>query len=750
MAKRSSYRLGRRLKSSAKARLDYITYLQSVGGKAKGEGPTPVPPVPGPFDFIVDELGLTTITLPYDLAGSNALFGLAFRFDGDPIITATHGGEALTITRADRRDDPNVMTVLMYGTGLTPEGEDLVITVTGGTIGPVIGRVNDEFVGNPPEIKVDWVGGENGFAATTNPMVLVSTEAPGTFKGVHGYVSPGNLSNPLPAPQHERVFAAKVVAGAWGVLDDWNLSDGWANTPEGLEHQGQESTIRHLLPNMTGPLGVRLEVTVAATAKLWLTYNMQGGGFTRRLYQGPLDTTIYDLSEGYGNPYTRVDLTAQGDVLIKAVDVAEEAIHLSASFSSGTILSDDGDFLLFGRAVSGPYAVSAAHIVGIDPTAYLAADMGLGGAFGVDLKESTYLAVGFDLGGAFDSIVAVTQEIGAEHSLGGEMRAHIFPPTVLAINMQLGGEQTTGVKVVKTLSASMGLGGSLVVNAAIRQRMVVRMALEGAMVAKMGQPHQIKVGFALGGTFELNLKNTDDDVAAIIAAMTPTPDSARQMKIQTLVLSLKSSGVWEKLGALYLFYAHSKQATKINWKSPGTFDCVEIGAVSWAEDNYIQGATGANGYDTQYNLSSGGALTPADAHLLVYPIDYGLLTTFDCGTNAAAWVGTNINATPATSMRVNPLRSIVAQLTANSDAGLRGFTKNGDLTGYVVNGSEIVSLSVSGTVATLANNNIGFAGSFNVNTMVGSTRRQRAGAFGRYLTPTQVNAFNAALEIFFS
>lgn len=41
--RRSSYRLGRRLKSSAKARLDYITYLQSGAGKGKGR----VPDAPG-------------------------------------------------------------------------------------------------------------------------------------------------------------------------------------------------------------------------------------------------------------------------------------------------------------------------------------------------------------------------------------------------------------------------------------------------------------------------------------------------------------------------------------------------------------------------------------------------------------------------------------------------------------------------------------------------------------------------------
>lgn len=56
---------------------------------------------------------------------------------------------------------------------------------------------------------------------------------------------------------------------------------------------------------------------------------------------------------------------------------------------------------------------------------------------------------------------------------------------------------------------------------------------------------------------------------ALFAARTTHPSNARATVINTLIASLKSAGVWSKLGLLYLLAADNEQSARLNWKAPG-------------------------------------------------------------------------------------------------------------------------------------------------------------------------------------
>lgn len=86
--------------------------------------------------------------------------------------------------------------------------------------------------------------------------------------------------------------------------------------------------------------------------------------------------------------------------------------------------------------------------------------------------------------------------------------------------------------------------------------------------------------FGGGGGFAPNSGvSIDPDAQAIIDAMVPTPDAARQILINNFVLGCKAdislnptpSSNWVEIDILRIRAAHSQQATTLNWKNPALF-----------------------------------------------------------------------------------------------------------------------------------------------------------------------------------
>lgn len=92
----------------------------------------------------------------------------------------------------------------------------------------------------------------------------------------------------------------------------------------------------------------------------------------------------------------------------------------------------------------------------------------------------------------------------------------------------------------------------------------------------------------------------DPDTSAYLAAMSSPPDGTRQALIDTLVLALKSAGVWNKMDVIGLHAAHNSQAATINLKNPShilTLNNVNNRIAFTIDRGYTR--SGANGDDAK-------------------------------------------------------------------------------------------------------------------------------------------------------
>lgn len=145
-----------------------IQFVGTCGGG--GEPITPL--IPGPNDIIVDTMGNSSVGGSFDLATGKMTLGVVTRYVGALTgMTATHGGEPLELVRMDHAN--GVATAVFYGSGLTTERAQLVVTPVGATVGPTIMRMRDDFAAG--DIATDWDGGVTGSGvgggwATTSGM----------------------------------------------------------------------------------------------------------------------------------------------------------------------------------------------------------------------------------------------------------------------------------------------------------------------------------------------------------------------------------------------------------------------------------------------------------------------------------------------------------------------------------------------------------------------------------------------------
>ena len=76
---------------------------------------------------------------------------------------------------------------------------------------------------------------------------------------------------------------------------------------------------------------------------------------------------------------------------------------------------------------------------------------------------------------------------------------------------------------------------------------------------------------AIGALSQIEIENLignyESESLALFNRMTVRPDTDHRSAINTLILTLKNTGVWTKLDSLYLFAAHTLQAALLNWVS---------------------------------------------------------------------------------------------------------------------------------------------------------------------------------------
>jgi hypothetical protein len=116
----------------------------------------------------------------------------------------------------------------------------------------------------------------------------------------------------------------------------------------------------------------------------------------------------------------------------------------------------------------------------------------------------------------------------------------------------------------------------------------------------------------------------DPDAEALIAAMTPTPDVARQALINTLIVQLKADGIWPLLDILYVVAAHAAQPARLNWKNPtGPFNLAAISAPTFTVDRGYEGNGTTSYLDTGWAPIGGVQFLLNSAHLAGWSLSSG-------------------------------------------------------------------------------------------------------------------------------
>lgn len=112
--------------------------------------------------------------------------------------------------------------------------------------------------------------------------------------------------------------------------------------------------------------------------------------------------------------------------------------------------------------------------------------------------------------------------------------------------------------------------------------------------------------FTAGGGYEA-------EATALFARFGTDPGTSRKDAINTCIASLKSAGVWSKLDCLYVFAAHTRTDSKLNWITNDD-NITEVGALSFTTDRgfistttdtgtYLEGTRNLNTL-TQYQQNS--------------------------------------------------------------------------------------------------------------------------------------------------
>jgi hypothetical protein len=129
------------------------------------------------------------------------------------------------------------------------------------------------------------------------------------------------------------------------------------------------------------------------------------------------------------------------------------------------------------------------------------------------------------------------------------------------------------------------------------------------------------LGLGLSVTLRRGGSSLDASTSALVARMSSAPNATRQGQINTLITSIKTAGVWDKLDGLYLLAAADAQSARLNWKG-ATFTLAETGTVTFTTDRGYNGDGTTGHLLTSFTPSvSGGLFTLNSAHLGAYILD---------------------------------------------------------------------------------------------------------------------------------
>lgn len=114
----------------------------------------------------------------------------------------------------------------------------------------------------------------------------------------------------------------------------------------------------------------------------------------------------------------------------------------------------------------------------------------------------------------------------------------------------------------------------------------------------------------------------EQETGAVLSSFTEGSSFARAQLVNDLIVSLKTAGVWDKLGLFYVLAADDEQAARINWKNPGSGVLSAVNSPVFTQDRGFTG-TGASWLNTGVAASGVPGWSQDNAMLFGWFLDSG-------------------------------------------------------------------------------------------------------------------------------
>lgn len=175
----------------------------------------------------------------------------------------------------------------------------------------------------------------------------------------------------------------------------------------------------------------------------------------------------------------------------------------------------------------------------------------------------------------------------------------------------------------------------------------------------------------------LQRKSFDPDYQAILNYATSQgwslPSTTNQTKDNTLILSLKSAGIWNKLDIFYMFSTDYSDFARINWKSPGNYTATLAGNIppAFVANVGFSGASANLAYiRTNFiPLTNGVNYTLNNASRNFWKINTTATSGFMDGNSTATYNG--IQTSSSTNQRINSIANTGTAYAYGTAAGMK-------------------------------------------------------------------------------
>lgn len=210
---------------------------------------------------------------------------------------------------------------------------------------------------------------------------------------------------------------------------------------------------------------------------------------------------------------------------------------------------------------------------------------------------------------------------------------------------------------------------------------------------------------------------------AIIGAMSPAPNAARQSLINTTVIALKAAGLPPKIDSLQVYAAHADQPARLDWMNPSRV-ATAVNSPTFTVDRGFAGDGLTSYVDTNYNPVTAGVNYTLNSAMVGIRMNSDPTARAGSNTGNGSANFTVLNISTRFGLNIN---DITADSAPSIAAGVRY--------GFGVRSSSTIKgayRSTSGTVSLVGNVARSSTSIFSRNFYVGAANFNPAGEFVSY------------------